>query len=95
MAHRIRLGPGEHPARGEGKITVTVADLGDADANGGTGSPIKIVDTLPPGLKANPVVPPGGGPATAIVAEANDGMMASVRVSSESVGSCTEADAHV
>jgi hypothetical protein len=70
--------PANIPPGGEGKITVTVADLGDADINGGTGSPVKIVDTLPPGLKA-----------TAIVAEANNNQ--GIGNGSGSVGSCTEA----
>jgi hypothetical protein len=75
--------PGNIPPGGEGKITVTVADLGDADANGGTGSPVKIVDTLPPGLKA-----------TGIVAEGNNGIAygrSGIGTSSESLGSCDEA----
>jgi len=72
--------------KGEGKITVTAADLGDADANGNSsvedpansgvfGTPIKIIDTLPEHLKA-----------TAIGAEANnhDG----IGTVSENVGSC-------
>jgi ribosomal protein L11 len=72
--------------KGEGKIVVTAADLGDADANGNStledpagsgvfGTPVKIVDTLPPGLKA-----------TGIGAEANnhDG----IGTVSENVGTC-------
>jgi hypothetical protein len=84
------LESGSEPANiapgGTGHITVTAADLGDADANGNSsfedpagsgvfGTPVKIVDTLPPGLKA-----------TAIGAEANqaDG----IGTSSKSVGTC-------
>ena len=62
---------------GEGKIVVTATDLGDADSNGGTGSPVRIVDTLPPGLKA-----------TGIVANVNAGD--GIDVGNKSVGSCTE-----
>jgi hypothetical protein len=51
--------PANIPPGGTGNITVTVADLGDADANGDSsfedpagsgvfGTPIKITDTLPP-----------------------------------------------
>src|ERR1700683_4329468 len=86
--------PANIPPGGEGKITVTVSDLGDANANGGTGSPIKIVDTLPPGLKATAVVPHPVGPATAIVTEADYGMsngfQDGIGVASQSVGVCTE-----
>jgi hypothetical protein len=68
--------PANIPPEGEGKITVTAADVGDADVNGGTGSPVKIVDTLPAGLKA-----------TAIIAEADQGY--GIGKSSGSVGSCS------
>jgi hypothetical protein len=40
---------------GEGYIVLTVQNLGDADANGGTGSPVKIVDTLPEHLEATAI----------------------------------------
>ncbi len=70
--------PANIPPEGTGKITVTAADLGDADANGGTGSPIKIVDTLPPGLIATGME---------VEADASNGQ----GVGSRSVGSCTKA----
>jgi hypothetical protein len=79
--------PANIPPGGTGKITVTAADLGDADANGNSsfedpansgvfGTPIKVTDTLPPHLKA-----------TEIAAEANeeDG----IGVGSVGVGSCS------
>jgi hypothetical protein len=37
---------------GEGVIAVTATNLGDASVEGGTGSPVMIVDTLPAGLEA-------------------------------------------
>ena len=37
------------------QIVVTAANLGDAPADGETGSPVKIVDTLPAGVKAESV----------------------------------------
>jgi hypothetical protein len=73
--------PANIPPGGTGEIVVTASDLGTADANGGTGSPIKIVDTLPEHLVA-----------TAIGAEASEGTSSGspgLGISSESVGSCT------
>jgi hypothetical protein len=70
------LNSGSAPANiapeGKGQILITAANLGDADANGGTGSAIKIVDTLPEHLEA-----------TGIEARAGTGTSTDV-----SVGSC-------
>jgi hypothetical protein len=79
--------PTNLPPGGTGTITVTAADLGDADVNGNSlfedpagsgvfGTPVKIVDTLPPGLKA-----------TGIGAEANS--QHGIGTVSGSVGSCS------
>jgi hypothetical protein len=84
------INSGSEPANiaptGTGHITVTAADLGDTDANGDSsledpagsgvfGTPIKIIDELPPGLKA-----------TAIGAEANEEH--GLGVGNDPVGSC-------
>jgi hypothetical protein len=70
------LNSGSTPANiapeGKGKIVLTAANLGDADANG-TVTPVRITDTLPPGLKA-----------TGIAAEAGKG-----RSTEHPVGSCS------
>ncbi len=50
--------PANLPTEGTGHIVVTAADLGDADANGSV-TPVRITDTLPPGLKATGI---GGRP---------------------------------
>jgi hypothetical protein len=69
--------PANIPPGGMGKIVVTAANLGDADASGGTGSPVKITDALPAHLKA-----------TGITAEANSGD--GFGVGTISVGTCSE-----
>ncbi len=43
--------PANLPPEGEGQIVLTATNLGEVDANGAT-MPIKIIDTLPAGLKA-------------------------------------------
>jgi hypothetical protein len=62
-----RLGSGSRPsnleAEGKGKLIVSVANLGDADANGKS-SPLVISDTLPAGLKAIGVEAIAGEPAS-------------------------------
>jgi hypothetical protein len=73
--------PANIPPGGTGKIVVTAANLGTADANGGTGSPIKIVDTLPEHLVA-----------TGIAAEAGNGTSfgaPGLAAVSERVGNCS------
>ncbi len=50
--------PANIPTEGKGRVVVTAADLGDADANGSV-TPVRITDTLPPGLKATGI---GGRP---------------------------------
>ena len=47
--------PANLPSEGTGKIVVTAANLGDADANGGL-TPVRIADTLPQELRATGIV---------------------------------------
>jgi len=47
-----RVAPTNLPPEGEGVIVVTATNLGDAEANGGGGHTVKIIDTLPKGVVA-------------------------------------------
>jgi hypothetical protein len=51
--------PGHLPPGGKGKLEVYVTNVGDAAVNAST-SPVKIVDKLPPGVRANEASGNGG-----------------------------------
>jgi hypothetical protein len=50
------VAPSNLPPEGTGEIVLTVTDLGDGPALGGSGSPVTVTDTLPEGLTATGIV---------------------------------------